>query len=214
MTFSHPAAEGSSRQLDRACDLLYHSHQLSLVKFARQRGCDEHEAWDVVQELFLRTFRLGMLLPLCAKPPEWQRAWLLRTLNWIVLNHWRHKTALRRSSGSVPESIDAMLEEGHDLAGPGSPEDDYDRRWIMSVIERGVSRLRSAVGPSRWERMEPSLLGADHADEVPNPTPAFRVAVHRARSRLRKMVAFEAGGSGVGSEQGKTMLFQALAAHG
>jgi hypothetical protein len=27
------------------------------------------------------------------------------------------------------------------------------------------------------------------------------------------MVAFEAGGSGVGSEQGKTMLFQALAAH-
>ena len=82
----------------------------------------------------------------------------------------------------------------------------------MSVIKRGVKRLRSSVGDVQWKRIEPSLFGTDYAEAVPDYTPALRVAVHRARSRLRDMIASEAG-VGAGSEQGKTALFQALAAH-
>jgi hypothetical protein len=64
----------------------------------------------------------------------------------------------------------------------------------------------------QWKRIEPSLFGTDYAEAVPDYTPALRVAVHRARSRLRDMIASEAG-VGAGSEQGKTALFQALTAH-
>ncbi len=216
MTLPHVEAADSCRKLDQACELLYQSHQLCLVKFACQRGCDEHEAWDAVQELFLRIFRIGMLEHLCTKPLEWQRAWLLRTLNWIVLNKWRHKNALRRGDGSLTVSIDALLEAGSDLPGPGSPETEHDRAWIMSMIERGVNRLRSSVGDLQWKRIEPTLFGMDSAEDVPDYTPALRVAVHRARSRLRDMIASEAGvgaGVGAGSEQGKAVLFQALAVH-
>ena len=212
MTFSCAENAELSRKQELACDLLYQCHQLSLVKFARHRGCDEHEAWDAVQELFLRIFRLGMLESLCAKPQESQRAWLVRSLNWIVLNKWRHKNAIRRGDGNRTLSIDTLLEQGNELPGTGSPESDYDRRWVMSVIERGMSRLRSSVSDLQWKKIEPSLLGMDQAEDVPDYTPALRVAVHRARSRLRDLIASEAG-MGAGSEQGKAVLFQALAAH-
>ncbi|OYW78119.1 MAG: hypothetical protein B7Z37_01210 [Verrucomicrobia bacterium 12-59-8] len=212
MTLPHVEAADSCRKLDQACELLYQSHQLCLVRFACQRGCDEHEAWDAVQELFLRIFRIGMLEPLCAKPLEWQRAWLLRTLNWIVLNKWRHKNAMRRGDASLTVSIDTLLEQGRELPGPRSPEAEHDHAWIRSVIERGVNRLRSSVGDLQWQRIEPSLFGTEYAEVVPDYTPALRVAVHRARNRLRNMIATEAG-LGAGSEQGKAVLFQTLAAH-
>lgn len=212
MTFPHAEAADSGRNLEQDCELLYQIHQLCLVNFARQRGCDEHEAWDAVQDLFLRSFRRGMLEALCTKPLEWQRAWLMRTLNWIVINKWRHKNAIRRSDGNLTLSIDTLLEQGWELSGPSSPEADYDRAWIRSVIERGVNRLRASFEDMQWQQIEPSLLGTDNAEDVADYTPALRVAVHRARVRLRNIIANEAGMDD-GSKQGKAVLFQALAAH-
>ena len=212
MTFPPAEAADSGRNLEQDCELLYQLHQLCLVNFARQRGCDEHEAWDAVQDLFLRSFRRGMLEDLCAKPLEWQRTWLMRTLNWIVINKWRHKNAMRRSDGNLTLSIDTLLEQGWELSGPSTPEAEHDRAWIRSVIERGVNRLRASFGDMQWQQIEPSLLGTDNAGDVADYTPALRVAVHRARVRLRNIIANEAG-MGAGSKQGKAVLFQALAAH-
>jgi RNA polymerase sigma factor (sigma-70 family) len=172
--------------VDHACDHLYRRHQLSLVSFARLRGCDEHEAWDLVQELFLRAFRLGMIQPLSSRPEEMQRAWLLRTLRWMLINLHRRRTRMRRG-GHTLESLDLLIEEGVEFSSVSTPAGDFDRQWARAVLDRCLSRLRSSIKPAAWRAFESALQGT----EAPN-TPAMRVAAHRTRVRLRQMIRVEA----------------------
>lgn len=179
-------ARAAGSPVDHACDHLYRRHQASLVNFARHRGCDEHEAWDVVQELFLRVFRLGMVLPLSSRTEEMQRIWLLRTLRWMLINLHRRRARLRRGGGSVLESLEHLLDEGFDIACGDTPEEQHDRQWAMHIIERGLSKLRATTRPAAWLIMQKALWGTDSS------TGAQRVAAHRARLRLRDYIHREA----------------------
>ena len=169
--------------VDHACDHLYRRHQVSLVNFARLRGCDEHEAWDVVQELFLRAFRLGMILPLASRTEEMQRTWLLRSLRWMLINLHRRRTRLRRGGGHALESLDLLIEEGFDFATAGTPAAEYDRQWAAAVLDQCLACLRGSIKPAAWMAFDSAMHGAD----APT-TPARRVAAHRARVRLRQMI--------------------------
>jgi len=186
MTLGQTAREHCRSQADLACEALYRLHQDSLVRFARLRGCDEHEAWDVVQDLFLRVFRMGMILALSARGEDWQRAWLLRTLRWMICNHHRHRTTLKRGSGAALESLDQLLDDGLDLPCHDTPATEHDRRWALSVLERGIGRLRASMRPAAWAGVESSLFNG-----VSAATPAARVAAHRARVRLRELIRVE-----------------------
>ncbi|MGV3659169.1 MAG: RNA polymerase sigma factor [Prosthecobacter sp.] len=186
-----PAAAHTAPQIDLACDRLYRRHQATLVAFACRRGCDEHEAWDVVQELFLRTFRRGMLMTLSSWTDEAQRAWLLRALRWLISNHLRDRMRMKRGCSHAHESLEHLLEEGHDIPGHTSPATEHDRRWAVSVLDRGMARLRTDMKPAAWACFESSLWGGN---ELPS-TPAMRVASHRARRRLRELIRCESSES-------------------
>ncbi|MBE7498354.1 MAG: hypothetical protein HS117_25735 [Verrucomicrobiaceae bacterium] len=179
-------ARAAGSPVDHACDHLYRRHQLSLVNFARLRGCDEHEAWDVVQELFLRVFRLGMVLPLSSRTEEMQRTWLLRTLRWMLINHHRNRSRLKRGSAVMVESLDHLLEHGHDIPLYETPATEHDRRRTWLLIERSLERLRSCSKPSLWPEIENYLCLGKAAS-----TATARVAVHRARVRLGKFIRRE-----------------------
>ena len=176
---------GSS--VDHACDHLYRCHQMSLVNFARVSGCDEHEAWDLVQDLFLRLFCRGMIQPLYSHPEEIQRAMLLRTLRWILINLNRHRSRLRRGGGQTPESLEMLMEQGVEFATRATPSSEYDRQWAHGVMDRCLSRLRGSIRPAAWHAFESSLHGTELSGSS-----AKRVAAHRARARLRQMIRIEA----------------------
>ena len=177
----------AGRPVDHACDHLYRRHQVYLVNFARLRGCDEHEAWDIVQDLFLRVFRLGMVQVLGSRPLEMQRAWLMRTLRWMLVNEHRRRSRLRRGGGHLLDSVERIIEEGGDFPAVGTPAGDYDRQWAAAVLERCLSRLRSRVKPGSWTAFETSLNGSE------GPlSPAKRVAAHRTRAKLRELIQLEA----------------------
>lgn len=180
-------ARAAGSPVDHACDHLYRRHQLSLVNFARHRGCDEHEAWDVVQELFLRVFRLGMIQPLSSRTEEMQRTWLLRTLRWMLINLHRRRTRLRRGGGSTLESLELLTEEGREFPAVGTPAGDYDRQWAVTVLDRCLSRLHQTSKPDTWMAFEAGL-----SDSEVNRTPAMRVAAHRTRVKLRRLIRVEA----------------------
>ncbi|OYW70596.1 MAG: hypothetical protein B7Z37_30245 [Verrucomicrobia bacterium 12-59-8] len=186
MLIERTSRTDQGRQLDLACDLLYRRHQAALVSFVRRRGCDEHEAWDVVQELFLRMFRRGVIARLAAWGEENQRAWLLRTLRWIISNQHRDRMRLKRGNIRAHESLDCLLDAGFDVAGDATPATEYDRRWALSVLERGIARLRADMKPAVWSRVESNMWGSGHLS-----TPALRVAGHRARLRLREIIRRE-----------------------
>jgi DNA-directed RNA polymerase specialized sigma24 family protein len=180
-------ARAAGSPVDHACDHLYRRHQITLVNFARLRGCDEHEAWDVVQELFLRVFRLGMVLPLSSRTEEMQRTWLLRTLRWMLINLHRNRSRLRRGGGSVLESLELLSEEGKEFPAVGTPAGEYDRQWAVAVLDRCLSRLRHTSKPAAWLAFEAGLNGTEARG-----TPTMRVAAHRTRVKLRKLIRVEA----------------------
>lgn len=195
-------------QSDSEWDRLYQYHQSSLVRYAVTRGCDEHEAWDVVQELFLRVHRRGMVVPLSSKTVEMQRAWLLRTLLWTIHNARRHKSSLRRSGGHEMESLDLLLESGQEVASHSTPASEYDRAWVAAILERGLRKIKTVLSTADWRSLESSLLDQNEAFSYTPSGSKTRVAAYRARVRLRHLLIKE---TGVGSNMnaGKTLLFHA-----
>ena len=169
-----------------ACDQLYRAHHRSLVSYARLLGCDEHDACDVVQDLFLRMFRRGLLVPLSVKSKEAQRAWLLRTLRWMIFNISRNRARHRRTSGGPLESLDVLKEDGMEFSAVGMPSTELDRAWAADVLDRCLASLRLRTKPAAWPGIESALWGEESGGPV-----AIRVAAHRARARLREIITLD-----------------------
>lgn len=186
---SLPETVCEARETELACERLYRLHQTSLVTFARLRGCDEHEAWDVVQELFLRVYRLGIIMLLAARPEDMQRRWLLRTLRWLICNHHRGRGRVRRGGRMVIVSLEHFMQDGHDIPLHVTPATEHDRRRSLLLIERGLESLRLRARPAAWRELESSLCQG-----IPASTPAGRVALHRARAHLRDFIRREGDG--------------------
>ena len=172
---------------ETACAFLYREHLVELLHLSRQRGIDEHEAQDLVQELFLRVFHLRLFRVLAERPYPSRRAWLVRTLRWMILNQHRHRSRQRRGGTVCVESLDALVEEGHEITGGDAPDVLHDRRWAMKVLERSLISLRSTLKTAAWPTMEGILAG-----ESRTTSGKQRVAAHRARVRLREMIRSEA----------------------
>lgn len=182
------AASGQEGKFDTelAWNSLYRQHQMPLVSFACRRGCDEHEAWDVVQELFLRMFRRGGMAKISALTEDRQRGWLMHSLRLIICNRYRDRKRVKRGSSQTQESLDVLLDQGLEIASSGTPATEHDRRWAMAVLERGMMKLRADMKPDAWAGVESTLWGQG----APS-TPAMRVATHRARLRLREIILRE-----------------------
>ncbi len=179
--------------IELTCERLYQSHQERLIQQARLRGCDEHETWDVVQDVFVRLFRLGILSSIADRPEEIQTGLLNRTLRWVLHKRWRRRVALKRGLDQVPDSLEEMVENGLEIPCPGTPATDYDRAWAHAVLERSFDQLRSDMSTEEWRTLEPAL----HADKTDITAQcasgAFRVNLHRKRHRLRRLITREAG---------------------
>lgn len=187
MSHAHLDSSPEAYADNTACSILYDQHHAELLHLSRQRGVDEHEAHDLVQELFLRIFHLGLFRVLAERPYQARRAWLVRTLRWMIINQHRHRSRLRRGGAVCVESLEALVEQGHEITSGDAPDVLHDRRWAMNLLERGLIRLRSTLKPAAWPVMEGILAG-----DGPAASGKQRVAAHRARKHLRKMICVEA----------------------
>lgn len=179
---------------EQAYGRLYLAHRGRLLQYARVKGCDEHDAEDVVQDLFVRLIRLGLLMKLCAEPDTVQTAHLTRTLRSMIMNRWRHRVAMCRGGGTITESLDVMNDAGHDMASEQNPETEIDRAWAMAVLDRSTRLLSADMPPERWKSIEPALFDEEAPPEAKVPkNGAFRVATFRARQRLRELLTRECG---------------------
>ena len=208
MISEHAEHDAERHQVSIACESLYEHHHAALIRQATMCGCDEHDSKDAVQELFARLFRLKMIVLVSRWPSEAQRAWLFRTLKWIVLNMRRQRVTIRRGCGSPHDSIEALMEAGCDFKSASSitPASEHDRQWAMMLLEDGLDMLRVSVSPALWQCIEMSVFGPDAVEGPVRRAPALRVAAHRARLRLRAILTAKAGPSA------KAGLFQALCA--
>jgi RNA polymerase sigma-70 factor (ECF subfamily) len=90
--------------------------------------------------------------------------------------------------------------------GQASPDDEFDRRWAVTVLARGLDALRQECGAEGregfFDHVKPLLTGsAAHGDQTGIATAcgmsvaALRMAVHRLKKKLLECVRREVAGT-------------------
>jgi DNA-directed RNA polymerase specialized sigma24 family protein len=165
---------------------LYITHRNSLIALAKARGLDAHDAEDVVHDLFATLLRIDRLDETSTLAENVQGMVLGTRLKSMIINRWRdHHRARRDVHRTLP-----LAEVPHlvtPLSSDLSPAEAMDRAWAESAITAALALLRSEISAKQWHIIEPVLLD----DVRPNTGPSsskHRVAVHRARKRLRAIL--------------------------
>lgn len=148
------------------------------------------EAEDVVQELFLGLARNEKLAGLAVRPAGEQSAYLSLRLNSLLRSRWRNARRDRRLA--MLEAV--PLDKCHaDMASSAvSPASEADRAWLARCIETAIVRLRLQTQEAAWNQISSRLEGEG---ERAGRTGAQRVALHRARQKLRELIREEMNGA-------------------
>lgn len=183
---SHTPSQAA--QLDSFC----RAHWQRLHDQACKRGYTAMDAEDAVQEVFLYLARLDLLDDLLQRSEDAQHYYLSLKLRNLLMNRWRNAHRQRRG-GQMPVlslNDEAVFGEANRICDKPLTSH-HDRVWLANCITTAVSRLRQQTRAQTWLQISPALL-----DEIDAPqSGAQRVALHRARKKLRGLVREEMNGS-------------------
>ena len=169
-----------------------------LLRFARRRGLDHHDAQDAVQAFFARLVERGVAAE--ADPAKGRfRTFLLAVFSCQLAREREHARALKRGGGRHEVPLDALADAAP--AAPGA-DPDFDRDWARAVLARAIARLAAEQPDDRrrsvFVALKPFLAAdGDAAAYGAAGAPlgmgegAVKVAVHRLRQRFRAALRAE-----------------------
>jgi RNA polymerase sigma-70 factor (ECF subfamily) len=153
-----------------------------LFFWVRRLGLGEHDAADLVQEVFTT---------LLQKLPEFKYNPELRFRNWlhqVTLNKWREKQ--RRCTVPQADGGERLLA---DMAGPDNvaawEEAEYRHHLVRRALELMQAEFQPGTWKACWEHLVCERSAADVARELGITENAVYVAKHRVLRRLRKELA-------------------------
>ena len=175
-----------------------------LYAFLRHQGYGADESLDLTQSyflLFLEKDYLGEVKPELGK----FRTFLLASLKHFLANERDKARTLKRGADQAPVSLDAERAEQQYRAGIAdglTPEQVYEKRWALGVLEQALMRLRQEFEASdrlrQFEALRTTLTGEEPrrpyrelAGELDITEPAVKVAVHRLRRRFGQLLKEE-----------------------
>ncbi len=201
----------SSTQADAAA--LYRRHWHSLCAFARAKGCESHDAEDAVQELFAKLVAQGQDLRAAAIEDHGEQgAFLVVRLRTHLIKRWQHRTRQCRGGGTVCFSLSDENGENIDVADTqATPDAELDREWARGVLEGAMQRMSHELHAEGhgdvWGCLEQNISGSGRSEQ--RQTGALRVALFRARQRLRNLIRDQMCSSS--AEDARATLHLALA---
>ncbi len=189
---------------DAALEELCRTYWHPIYCFARRRGQGPEDAQDLTQEFFKRLIDRRDFSHVERDKGRF-RSFLLACLNNLLAKEWRDRNALKRGGGQIFVPIDlAIAEAAYAADNPQNqtPEQLYDQRWALGVMERAMKRLRREFAESGKEGLFDELRGFlsaatedgayDLAADRLNMTRiAVATAVHRLRRSYRERVREE-----------------------
>ena len=147
-----------------------------LYHWARRAGLEEHDAADLVQELFVL---LVEKLPHLAYDPQRRfRGWL-----WTVA---RNKLRERMRKRAAPLPAGQAVE---DLPAPVEQDGLAEREYRQLLARRALQIMQSDFRPQTWQACWAHLVEGRSAAEVGMSDGALRAAKFRVLSRLRRELA-------------------------
>lgn len=194
------AGQGDAEHRGEALEALCRSYWKPAYIFVRSTGQDEEVSKDVTQAFFARILEKGTLT--LADPERGKFRTFLLTLLKRFLADWRdHGRALKRGGGIVHVPLD-LAEAPPLVAGGESPEEAYDRRWAMTLMERTAAALReearTADRATLFTALAPFLSSDPDSGSYARIAGTFGLSrgavamtVHRLRMRFRDLLRRE-----------------------
>ncbi len=174
-------------------EVLCRTHWPRLCALACKAGCSQPDAEDAVQDVFHKLLRGGQWTSLLEMPQDLQAAHLRLMLRSHLSNAWRDSRRLKRGGHLTIVALDGAEGELEEIAGPLTPEVEHDRAWMVRTLQRALDRLHQESGPREWGLLDAWLGGQGGSLEPACLPGAQRVALHRAKARLRRLIQLEAG---------------------
>lgn len=150
---------------------LWNDYCCQLLSFIRARVSDEHEAEDILQEVFLRIHQ-GLC---CMEAAANLEAWIYRVTRNLVIDHYRR----HRPPAELPEELPASSE-------PPAEEDPRTRLAfsLRETINELPREYRDALIATEYEGLSQQQL----ADREGISLSGAKSRVQRGRERLRQLL--------------------------
>ena len=182
--------------LEKLCRTYWHP----LYVYVRRCGRSVEDAQDLTQEFFARLLqhkRVG-----AARPERGRfRSFLLASMNHFLSDEWDKARAQKRGGGKVTflNLEDAETKLGEQVAETLSPEQAFERRWAITLLEQVYERLAEEYrreGKAKWFEALRGCLArgggaaryAELAERLGMTEGAVKAAVHRLRHRYREVL--------------------------
>ena len=130
-TSIHKAGEADTQALD----VFARDYRPPILAYIRARGVSPAEAEDVCQDAFVRILSGEVLGKADANRGRF-RSLILTVVQRTIQDRWRREATRREKLEELP------LE--HD---PADRDPDFDRRWILHLAERAMTRLAEQDSP-------------------------------------------------------------------
>lgn len=181
--------------LARICE----KYRRPVMAHLEARGVGKDVAEDVSQDFFLKL----------VESRAWKRAdqakgrfrtFLLSILNHLMMHVVRDQHRQKRGGGMLPDSFDALLDDGHEFANAdGEDAGVFDREWALTLVADAMVAVEAEF-VQRGQQQEFALLRRflpgqveppsyeDAAVELGLSLTAMKAAVHRLRQRFREVL--------------------------
>ena len=198
------ARDGTDSEARAALEFLIQTYWEPLYAFVRSRGSDPEDAADLTQSFFADLLERKALSAVDPRKGRF-RSFLLASLRNFLSHERDRKYALKRGGGTFTDSLDLEAGErrfAQHLADNQTPEDVFDQRWAMTVLDRALERLRHETADSpadgHFEKLKryltssgPQTTYREMAESLSMTEGALRVAVHRLRKRYGECLRAE-----------------------
>jgi RNA polymerase sigma factor (sigma-70 family) len=198
------AGKSASPEAESAMNELCKSYWYPLYSYVRRKGHDADESKDLTQEFFAQLLAKSLLASVDRNKGKF-RSWLLGVMNHFLAHEWAKARAQKRGGGLPVFSLDETDPEEryrHEPADNTTPENLFDRRWALTLMERAGARLRAEYEAAGKNEVYACLKGFvsiegtdfsydDAAQRLGLTTSAVKSAIHRLRHRYQELVREE-----------------------
>ena len=198
------AAGPDTSQAGAALEKLCRTYWYPLYAYVRRRGQSAADAQDLTQAFFARLLARNWVGDARRDRGRF-RTFLLTALSRFLADEWDKVRAQKRGGGvpAVPLQLDtAETRYGLEPADERTPEQAFERRWALTLLDTVLQHLRSeyeqAGRGAQFAQLNSCLVGgrdqqpyADLARELGLTEGAVKVAVHRLRKRYRELLRSE-----------------------
>ena len=207
------AACSDTTEAQSALEYLCQTYWYPLYAYVRRRGYSPEDAKDLTQSFFARLLHRNWIT--CADRERGRfRTFLLTAMSRFLSDEWDKLRAIKRGGqvAHVPVHLDtAETRYGHEPVDNATPEQCYERRWALALLDVVLQRLRAEYEhegkDALFEVLSSCLIGnresqqyALLATQLKMSEGAVKVAVHRLRKRYRQLLRSEIAQTIAGAE--------------